>query len=155
MRQFERFGVDMIVEGKEKGRKDKSLYDPKNEGRSEQLNSFASDNEAVYAGEQTGVAVRFRDPELGYGDAGILFNPDTGHSVDLLKEDAIDEYTSETIMTTVNDVYSFMKTPKKMRALLRLIEKEEIVYEHTRAHTRTHTHPPTYFSLKSTLDTLP
>ena len=72
MRQLERYGVDMIVEGEEKGRKDKSLYDPNNKGRSEQLNSFASDNEPVYAGEHTGVAVRFRDPELGFGDSGIL-----------------------------------------------------------------------------------
>ena len=72
MRQFERFGVNMIVEGEEEGRKDKSLYDPNNKGRSEQVNSFASDNEAVYAGEHTGVAMRFRDSELGFGDPGIL-----------------------------------------------------------------------------------
>ena len=72
MRQFEHYGVYMIGEGEEEGRKNKSLYDPNNKGRSEQLNSFASDNEPVYAGERTGVAVRLQDPELGFGDPGIL-----------------------------------------------------------------------------------
>ena len=70
---------------------------------------------------------------------GILFNPDIGHSVDLLKGDAIDPYVSETVMTIVNETYSFMKTPKKMRALQRLIEKEEIVYAHSHAHACAHT----------------
>ena len=70
---------------------------------------------------------------------GVLYDRDIGHSVDLLKGDAIDDYVSETIMTTVNEIYSFMKTPKKMRALQRLIEKEEIVYAHSHAHACAHT----------------
>ena len=74
---------------------------------------------------------------------GILYNPDIGHSVDLLKDDATDAYVSETVMSTVNEVYSFMKTPKKMRALQRLIEKEEIMYAHSHALACTHTHKHT------------
>lgn len=65
LEDLEKMGVVMIEEGDTPGKKDKSIYDPANGIRSEQVRSISSDGEATYRGIKTGVIQRFHDPKLG------------------------------------------------------------------------------------------